>query len=516
VQVGRVSEEAILSDIGGYGADPLACTLYSFPWGEPGWLEKSAGPYDWQTDLLRVIGRHLQSPFRFEPLRLAVSSGHGIGKSALIAMVLHWAMSTCDDCRCVVTANTESQLRTKTWPEVTRWFQAGINAHWWTTGVTRIQIKEKSHADTWRVDRETWSENNTEAFQGLHNKGKRIVLVYDEASAIPDKLWDVSEGAQTDEGTEIIWLAFGNPTQPSGRFQECFGRFKDRWVTRQIDSRTVPGTNKLVLDQWVAMWGEDSDFVRVRVRGEFPRIGSTRLISGEVVAAARKRNVGDQSRAWMMLSVDVARFGDDQTVIGWRQGLASGVIQKYRGLDTMETGARVVEIVKKLTPRGCVIDGDGLGAGVVDYCRLHLQDWMKGKPWFWLHEFHGSAAAADSFMYYNRRAEMWGRMRDWLETGSIPDDPELETDLTGPDYFHSAKNQIQLESKEDMKARGLASPDVGDMLAMTFSAEGAKKTQDEELAERIQATKDPLEQHFMRLAETERREKAKQPLNYWE
>ena len=121
-------------------------------------------------------------------------------------------------------------------------------------------------------------------------------------------------------------------------------------------------------------------------------------------------------------------------------------------------------------------------------------------------------------MYFNRRAEVWGMMRDWLETGSIPNDPELDGDLTGPTYMFSAKNQIQLEKKEDMKKRGLASPDIGDMLAMTFSVTPVMKTREEALAEEIERVQlvDPTEAHFMRLAETDRRQKAKQPLAYWE
>jgi hypothetical protein len=175
------------------------------------------------------------------------------------------------------------------------------------------------------------------------------------------------------------------------------------------------------------------------------------------------------------------------------------------------------------TPRTCVIDGDGIGGGVADYVRTYLPEvWQQQKrqavpKWFRLEEFHGGIPAGDQFMYFNRRAEVWGKMRDWLVTGEIPDDPELEADLTGPEYYHSNKNQIQLERKDDMKSRGLASPDCGDMLAMTFGATPVSKTREEALAEEIVATGDPIEAHFKRLRETERRDKNRQQNQaYWE
>jgi hypothetical protein len=144
---------------------------------------------------------------------------------------------------------------------------------------------------TWRLDAVTWSENNLEAFAGLHNLGKRVVLLFDEASGISDRVWDVAEGALTDEDTEIVWVVAGNPTQPSGRFFECLNRQRARWQGRQIDARTVEGTNKRQFAEWVEFYGEDSDFVRVRVRGEFPSAGSMQFISRDVVAAARTRVV---------------------------------------------------------------------------------------------------------------------------------------------------------------------------------------------------------------------------------
>ena len=277
-----------MHDLASFTHKPLVCAKYSFPWGE-GELSDSGGPREWQSTILKHIGTHLrEKETRHTPCQIAVSSGHGIGKSALIGMVIHWAMSTCEDCKIVGTANTGTQLATKTVPEVSKWFRMAINSHWWDVKATSITVREEEHKRMWRTDWIPWSENNTEAFAGLHNKGKRIVLIFDEASAIADDIWKVAEGALTDEETEIIWLAFGNPTQNTGRFRECFGKLQHRWKTFQIDSRTVEGTNKAQIEKWIADYGEDSDFVRVRVRGEFPRAGSNQFIPGDIVSECRK------------------------------------------------------------------------------------------------------------------------------------------------------------------------------------------------------------------------------------
>lgn len=443
--------------------DPPAFVRYAYPWGE-GSLEGSHGARGWQLGILTHIGKHLSNPAtRHQPCLIAVASGHDIGKSALISMVVNWGMSTCEDCRVTITANTGPQLATKTVPEVTKWFSLAINSHWFSLKSESITSTEIGHDKLWRADFLTWSEQNTEAFQGLHNRKKRIIVIYDEASGIADTVWNATEGVLLDEETEIIWLAFGNPTRNTGRFRECFGSMKHLWKTFQIDSRTVEGTNKEQIAKWESYYGEDSDWFRIKVRGEFPRSGSNQLIPSDVVSACRKYRATGYESLPKIMSVDVARFGDDQTVIGWRQGRKSVICAKYRGLDTVQVAEHVIEWQGKEKPDATVIDGDGIGAGVVDH--IKYRGYGNG-----LFEFHGGAAANDAAAYFNRRAEVWGTMRDWLMAeAEIPDDPELAADLTSPEYGFSNKQQVQLERKDDMKARGLSSPDCGDMMAMTFS-----------------------------------------------
>jgi hypothetical protein len=459
-------ENELVSLCAALASDPLAFTLGAYPWGE-GELAGSTGPRAWQTKVLKEIGDHLSGPQRFEPFRLAVASGHGIGKSAEIGMIINWGMSTCDDCRIIVTAGSGAQLQTKTAPEVSKWFRRSITSRWFEVQSTSIRSLTKGHGATWRADYLTWSADNPQAFAGLHNRGKRIIVIFDEASAIADAIWDTVTGALTDEDTEIIFIAFGNPTEPEGRFRECFGKAKHLWHTAQIDSRTVEGTNKAEIATWIELWGEDSDFVRVKVRGEFPRVGGAQFIAPDLVSAARRYRAVGHERMPKIMAVDVARFGDDQTVIGTRQGRKLKVLATFRGQDNMQVAAHVSHFAQQEAPDAIVVDGDGLGAGVVD----RLKQLGHGKK---LTEFHGGQAAHNGKMYFNRRAEVWGLMREALKNGlEIPDDPMLEQELVGPRYGMSGKDQIQLERKDEMKSRGLGSPDIADMAAMTFAVEVA-------------------------------------------
>lgn len=452
--------------------DPALFCKIAYPWGK-GELKGSDGLRAWQEDIMQVIGRHLQDPrTRHTPLQIAVASGHGIGKSCEVSMLIDWALSTCVGAKIVVTANTENQLRTKTWPEVTKWVRNSINAHWFENTATAVMAVEPGQSLNWRADAIPWSEHNTEAFAGLHNAGKRLVLIFDEASAISDKVWEVAEGAMTDADTEIIWLVFGNPTQNTGRFRECFGKFKHRWVTRQIDSRTVEGTNKTQIQTWIDDYGEDSDFVRVRVRGEFPRSGNLQFISSEVVEAAVQRSPAAYPMDVRVMGVDVSRFGEDESVICYRQGrdASSTPWERYRGLDLMTLCDRIVEGAGRFRPDAIFVDGGGVGGGVVDNLRrrnLHVVEVQFGA------KASGSLETASGPVYYaNKAAEMWGYMRDWLETGSIPDDQDLVDQLCGRQYgyiFRDGRDAIMLEKKPDMKKRGLQSPDRADALCLTFS-----------------------------------------------
>ena len=442
--------------------DPLRWALHAYDWGH-GELAQHEGPRGWQREALDEVGQALRNPAtRHMPIQIARASGHGIGKSAFIGMLVNWALSTCEDCKVVVTANTDTQLRTKTAPEVGKWQRLSLTSDWFDVNATSIAARDDGHSKTWRADFVPWSEHNTEAFAGLHNQGKRIVLIFDEASAIADKVWEVAEGALTDEHTEIIWIAFGNPTRNTGRFRECFRRYKHRWHHKQIDSRTVEGTNKAQIAKWIEDYGEDSDFVKVRVRGMFPAMSARQYISEVDVSAAYGRHLQPEQYnfAAKILTCDPAWEGDDELVIGLRQGLAFRILHRMAKNDNDLVVAQLLARFEDEEQADAVFVDAGFGTGIVSAGQGMGRDWT-------LVWFAGESLDAGCL---NKRAEMWKAARDWLKAGgAIPEDPQLRDELQAPEIVPRVDGKLQIESKKDMKARGIPSPNRADALVISFA-----------------------------------------------
>ena len=449
-----------------YEHDPLGFVQFAFPWGE-GELAEFEGPDEWQAAVLGDIGKGLLTIN--EAILIAVASGHGIGKSALVAWIIYWAMTTKVDTKGIVTANTETQLKTKTWAELAKWHRLSITSHWFEFTATALYAKDPAHEKTWRIDMVAWSETRSEAFAGLHNKGLRVLLIFDEASAIPDTIWEVAEGALTDEGTEIIWCCFGNPTRARGRFVDCFGRFKRRWKTRQIDSRTVKMTNKAQLNAWVEDYGEDSDFVKVRVRGQFPSADMTALLTADEIDAAMNRHarLEDYMHAAKVLGVDVARQGGDDSVICRRQGPYCAPLEAMHIPDTVKVAQRVAMAQDQFEADGTHVDATGgYGVGVIDALRTTMNRDCT--------EVYFSGSAIDP-RYFNKRSEMAFEMAKWIKNGGcLPNDPLLREELAALTYrFHGDK--FRLVEKEEVREEIGRSPDRADALGLTFAFPVAPK-----------------------------------------
>ena len=295
--------------------------------------------------------------------------------------------------------------------------------------------------------------------------------MFDEASGIPAKVWEVALGALTDEGTEIIFLAFGNPTSNSGPFRECFGAHRHLWNTAQIDSRTVEGTNKAYLDELIETYGVDSDIVKVRVRGQFPSASSMQFIASDLVDAARVRDFHNLVTEPIIFGLDCARFGDDHSTLAIRCGrdARSRPWKRWHKTDAMTLAGDVAIAAQIHRPDAIFVDAGSVGAAVVDRLRqLGVEN--VHEVWFGSKGGDATWSGAMRVKTANKRAEMWTNMRDWLDNGAIPDEDALATDLTGVEYGYAAHDEILLEKKEHMKARGLASPDDADALALTFAA----------------------------------------------
>jgi len=391
--------------------------------------------------------------------------------SALTSWLILWIMATRMYAKGVVTANTGDQLKTKTWGEVGKWMNRSILTRWFEYNNSKgnMHLYHKNYPESWRVDAQTCREENSESFAGLHSASSTPFYIFDEASAVPDKIWEVAEGGLTDG--EPMFFVFGNPTRNTGKFAEIFKRQRHVWNCRQIDSRTAKMTNKELFKEWEDTWGEDSDFFRVRVRGVFPRASDVQFIPGDAVSQAQKRvprYLGDDP---LICGVDVARGGGDECVVQFRRGKDAKSEKVYKipgekSRDSMKLISILTTIFNDHQPDVINIDETGLGGPIVD--RLNQLGWMVNGVNF-------GAKATDEKHYVNRVAEMWARMRQWLMSGgSIHSDPQLETELTEREYSHDSKDRLVLESKDQLKKRGMSSPDWGDALALTFAIDVPK------------------------------------------
>ena len=453
----------LADDVSSFHADPLGFVRYAFDW------KTGEGPDVWQAEMLREIGqavreRETAPTDGSEPavsaasaaIQFAVATGHGTGKTALTAWLILWAMSTRPHLAGVVTANTRPQLMDKTWRELAKWHKRAINSHWF--GQTAARFHQVDYPETWFVAAVAWSKERSEAFAGLHERD--VLVIYDEASAIDDIIWETTEGAMTTPGA--MWFAFGNPTRNTGRFREAFGRFRHRWRARAVDSRQAKMANPAQLNQWLEDYGEDSDFFKVRVRGEFPAAAFNQLVPLDVIEAAMARElppgaVAHMPRVW---GLDVARYGDDSSVLCERQGRSAKIVLTAAKTDLMTLAGKAAELYRRERPDALFIDDGGLGGGVTDRLRQ-----LGLKPI----AVNFAAAAREDAAYANKRAEMWFEMAAWLKEACLARDQRLRDDLAGPVYGYDRKDRRQLESKDDLKRRGLASPDYGDALALTFA-----------------------------------------------
>ena len=481
--------------------NPETFVLFAFPWGQKNTpLEHFKGPRAWQRRTLRSIADHIKTnrgQVDMDALRRAVSSGRGIGKSALVSWLILWMLTTRIGSSVIVSANSENQLRTVTWGELTKWATMAINSHWWEPSATKLvpaqwltELVErdlKKGTRYWAAEGKLWSEENPDSYAGVHNHDGMMVI-FDEASGIPDAIWSVASGFFTEKILDRYWFAFSNPRRNTGYFFETFNSKRDFWDTEIIDARTVEGTDKAVYDQIIAEYGEDSIQARIEVYGEFPAAGEDQFISPVVVEDAFKRQPYKDLTAPVVIGVDPARGGMDSTVILVRQGRDLVAIKRYKGEDTMSVVGHVIEAIEEYKPALTVIDEGGLGYGILD--RLTEQRYkVRGVNFAW--------KAKNPIMWGNKRAEMWGMMREWLRSAAIPTDRQLKADLIGPTKKPNSAGTIFLEGKKEMKARGLASPDAADALAVTFAFPVAHRESREHTTRRIQSDRSVVATSWM-------------------
>src|ERR1039457_598291 len=466
------SDLQLANEIAKYYADPLGFLLLAYPWGEKGTpLEDQEGPDVNQTQFLMDVAAQVRA-VRFNgrdpvmPILMCVSSGHGTGKSVMGAWLAIWILSTRPHSIGTVTANTFTQLENRTWAAIRHWTKLCITAHWFD--VRNTGIYSRRSPENWKVVLQTCQKENAQSFAGQHAQSSTSWYLFDEASNIPDAVWDVAFGGLTDG--EPMFFAWGQPTRTNGRFYEiCFGSQRNRWNHRTIDSRNSAFTNKKLIEQWRSDYGEDSDYFRVRVLGLPPRASELQYIDSDRIFAAQHCEAFHFEDDALVVGMDVARGGKANTVIRFRRGMDARSIPPIcisgeESRDSMVLVSKLLQVMDTeyggVKPAAAFVDS-GYGGPIVDRCRqLNYTNVI---------EVRFGAACSDPLHYANMRAWMWSRVRDFLSHGAIDQDKRLATDLAGPAVKMDRQDRICLESKEEMEKRGLDSPDHGDALALTFA-----------------------------------------------
>ena len=463
-------------------ADPYKFVMFAYPWGEPGTpLADWDGPDEWQKAVLDEIGFNIRWN-KFDgknpvaAIRKTVGSGHGIGKSALVAWIVDFIMSTRPYAMGTITANTSSQLESKTWAQIAKWTSLCITSHWFTitSGRGNMKMKHKKFPESWFCTAQTCKEENSEAFAGQDAANSTPFYIFDEASAVPNEIWEVAEGGLTDG--EPMFFAFGNPTRRHGKFRDItYGKDRHRWSHTVINSQDCKLTNKKQIQEWIDDYGWDSDFVRVRVRGLPPNSADSQYIGLDLTQAARIRDIHNLISDPLIIGIDLARGGADSNVIQFRKGndartMPRIIIPGRETADSMVMVRKIAEVIDKgyrgAKPDAVFLDGTGLGGPIADFVKNLGYD---------VHEVQFGAGAPNP-KFANMRSYMYGEMKEWLKKGGAIDDSDrLEEDLTSPEAYENNRDQVVLESKKDMKKRGLPSPDYSDALGLTFASPVAIK-----------------------------------------
>ncbi|MCF7949497.1 MAG: terminase B [Spirochaetia bacterium] len=430
-----------------------------------------AEPTDQQREVLSILPQENA---------IAIRSGHGIGKTALEAWALLWFLPLHPYARIPCTAPTGHQLEDILWPEVHYWLtrsKALKDVLEWTK--TRLAVKGAE--ETWfAVPR---SANKPENLQGFH--GKHIMFMVDEASGVPQDIMEVIEGALTSGGAKLLMA--GNPTQLSGTFFDAFHKDRRLYSTFTFSSIDSPNVSEAYPKRVGEKYGVNSDVYRVRVQGLFPRGEPDTFIRLDHAEAAIGREV--KQGGPIVIGVDPARFGDDESVVCPRRGKQILPLQGFHNVDGGTLASHVIKIVSSLRdeheynePIEVRVDETGIGASAVDF----LKRMAKKRNLIIVPINFGAAGDKD---YKDFGSKIWGEIRDALMEVSLPDDQDLTAQLVTRKYKLELDGRIKLERKEDMKKRGISSPDRADALGLatvdlsdrTFRIEDVSGSMDEKI-----------------------------------
>ena len=403
-------------------------------------------------------------------LGISIRSGHGTGKDTFLSWVYLWLLTCFPGSRGLVTAPTGHQLEDILWPEIRKWNRK-------SSGKLHqiIDVKaEKAQRKVGKQEDEAFVVHRTakvtggvdeqaETLSGFH--ADYLILSVDEASGVEDGVFKPMEGAQT--GLFNIGIIIGNPTKSRGYFYSTHHADRSRWVTlhwsceeSNIDAITGTTAMQSYIDRMRDKYGRDSNFYRIRVQGEFPLAEPDALIPLELILAAVGRDVVEDANQGLVLGVDVARMGDDPTIICPRRGMIVEPLLSYHKLDTMETVGFIMMWMADMHPRATLIDSIGIGAGVVD----RLRELRKS-----VHGVNVAEVASRRDRFFRLRDDLYWRVRERFESRriQIPNDDELIGELSSIKFRVESNGKIKVEGKNEMRKRGLSSPNRADALMLT-------------------------------------------------
>ena len=414
-------------------------------------------PWSKQREILESVRDHP---------RTTVRSCHGVGKTAVAARAVLWFLATHRDSRVITTAPTWSQVEQLLWREIR---SAVAEAHGRDSGrmfpssqVAKLELGERWFAIG-------LSTNEPERFQGHH--ADHLLLVVDEASGVDERIYQAAEGFLTAEGAKVLLI--GNPTRPGGQFHRSFTTERARWHQVHVGVADSPNYTAETVPEEVARamprasweqevkdaWGEESPMYQVRALGNFPDTSENTVIGLGKVEDAQRRTL--EAVGEVTIGCDVARFGDDETVIARRVGQVVRIAEKFHGKPTTHTAGRVAfwaEGGAKI-----VVDDSGVGGGVTDQLRAMGLE---------VHAFNGGSTANRPNRFPNRRSEQWFEAAAQMEDIDLDGDEQLAADLTAPRYSYDLKLRQVVEKKEETKKRLGRSPDRADAVLLTLSSGG--------------------------------------------
>lgn len=431
-----------------------------------------ATPDEEQAKILRSVAENTMT---------SVRSGHGVGKSTVEAWTVIWFMVTRPFPKIPCTAPTQHQLFDILWAEVSKWLRnnkALANDIVWT----KEKVYMKGYPEEWFAVARTASK--PDALQGFH--AEDVLYIIDEASGVDDDIFEPVLGALSTPGAKLLMC--GNPTQLSGFFYDSHNKNRTSYSVFHIDGRKSSRVSQDFVQTIVNMYGEDSDVFRVRVAGDFPLQEDDIYIPLSLVENSIMTEFSPRIKPDLIhIGCDVARFGDDKTVIGYKTDEKVLFYKKRQGQDTMKTADDIVMLGEMLvqrykltpeidTPIPVKVDDGGVGGGVVD--RLRQIKRNNPERFWWLEVYPVKFGQRIKHKYFHDSTTyMMSIVKKLLQPYDddgnrkpveliLPDDQDLVAQLSGRKYGLTEASKIRIESKEAVKKRGQPSPDEADCVLL--------------------------------------------------